>query len=134
MKGKLNLTALLGLVVVITILVGVLVWPTPKEAKAEIGYTITVYVNMEDLEDPPNWEPLQTQVAFTINLVYNEYSTDALMGTAWHFDWAEDPWTAAVVDQDWEVVDPETFEPLGNVAENIPVTLASHTFYVIPVQ
>jgi len=34
MSHKLQFRALLGLVVVITILVGVLVWPAPKEAKA----------------------------------------------------------------------------------------------------
>jgi len=52
MSHKLQIRALLGLVVVITIMVGVLVWPAPKEARANENYTVYVY-EMENLIEVP---------------------------------------------------------------------------------
>lgn len=42
---KSHLNALIGLVAVIAIVVGVLVWPAPKEAKANELYLVHFYLN-----------------------------------------------------------------------------------------
>ncbi len=64
MKNKLRFGALIGLVAIVAIVVGVLVWPTPKEARADTEISISV----KDVGDFSTVSGLQDILHYTLFL------------------------------------------------------------------
>ena len=104
MSRKLQFRALMGLVVVITIIVGVLVWPVPKEAKATHS---SLFIHLETPGLNENWYDIDAKIHMLDYL-------GTPIPDGWIVDLIPDPGNGQV----WEV----TLYNIPDVAVNFKLT------------
>ncbi|MBM3330118.1 MAG: hypothetical protein FJY67_11725 [Calditrichaeota bacterium] len=126
MKSR-TLTLIIAAVMLIA--VGVLVWPEPEEARADVQYHITVYV-----WDGDSWEYMEGGWScwFTFDPEGTfEEETDCTSGTAHHSLnlWSANPWIATsptAGDDRWEFYEGSWCVP----DQDQPVALRQHSLEI----